>query len=114
MMKPADKRTADTWRPPSQRGHVPKVSGTYSTKSFVVDVGDLPYEEDELTPVRMACLVCKGHGFHTKENGTHYSRARCDWCTDGSMTSDQVNRYLNREQIKRQDIETMLRHYVKE
>lgn len=114
MMKfPKRAAEVDTWRPPALR-QPPKTSGTYTTKSFVVDVGELPYEEDELTPVRMACLVCKGHAFVTKEVGSTYSRARCDWCTDGSMSGEQINRYLNRDKIKAKEVETMLRRYVEE
>lgn len=115
-MKPAKRADeVDTWRPPAMRDRTPpKASGTYTTTPYTVDVDELPYEEDELTPVRMACLVCKGHAFIVKEHGTGYSKSRCDWCTGGSMSSDQINRYLNRDRIKANEIESMLRRYVQE
>lgn len=110
-MKSAWKALAeiDTTRPPSWLRPAPKVSGTYATTPYTVRVDDLEYE-DELTPVKLACLVCKGRIFHSKEDGTNYSKARCKWCTEGAMNGEQINNYLNRDKI----VDAMLRRYVEE
>lgn len=110
-MKP-EKRAAserETVRPPAMR-QAPKVSGTYTTAPYTVQVNDLSFEEDELTPVWLACLVCKGRIFVVKERGHAYSSVRCKWCTNGTMSGEQINNYLNRDKI----VETMLRRYVEE
>lgn len=107
-------REIETARPPSMPKKAPAVSGTYSTRQYVVDVEDLAYEEDELTPIRLACLVCKGHGSITRESANRYSSSRCEWCTDGTMTGEQVNRYLSRDQIRQREVESLLRRYIEE
>lgn len=118
-MNPAKQREVDTVRPPSMGGS-PKRSGTYAMGTYGKAADDEPpalyepYEEDELTPVHLACLVCKGRVFLVQESGNSYSGTRCGWCTNGTMSGEQVNRYLNRDKLKAKDIETMLRRYVEE
>ncbi len=86
----------------------PRHSGTYTRDNS--EIADESF--DELTPVRVICMVCKGRIFLTKEtiNNTSYAKVRCWWCTEGSMSGEQVNNYLNRDKI----IETLVRDYLKE
>lgn len=102
-MKPARKRC---YNASTDRHERQKSSGTY-----VIAKDDfLSFEEDELTPVKLACLACKGHGFLLRESQTSYVRSRCLWCSDGAMDGNQVNVYLNHDKL----VEEMLKRYVEE
>ena len=87
---------------------VPRHSGTYESKRYSSEVTDETF--DELTPVRIVCKACRGHIFFTKDtpDGRTYARVRCQWCTEGSMSGEQVNSYLNNDKI----IETLVKRYL--
>lgn len=112
-MKNENQSEIETVRPPKFLRQPPAPSGTYSTKPYVVNVEDLNYE-DELTPVFMACLACKGRGTVSREVETSYSEATCRWCSNGTMSGLQINDYLNRDQVKARFIDDELRRYVEE
>lgn len=90
------------------------VSGTFSIPNGSIRTDDSIYDDDELTPVRMKCLVCDGRAIIIDDYGSGYSSTKCGWCNNGAMSSSQINQYLNRAEINNDalDIDEILRRYV--
>jgi hypothetical protein len=101
-MRRDTKSEVDTVRPP-------KFSTKYTTAPYLIPIEEL--DPDDLTPVSLACLVCKGRSRIVAESGGAYSNTHCEWCTNGSMSGEQINRYLNRD-VRRRDVDEMLQRYT--
>lgn len=94
-------------------------SGMYPA-GFHIPIKELCFDDDELTPVRVSCLACKGRIVIVREKQFQYAGRKCNWCTGGCMSSEQINVYRSAQaeaefdQTMRggKDVDDLLKGYV--